>query len=128
MPATTLNIEEVVERARRVQEDRITAIRALAKARQSVADVREEADRERSELRARIAQRVGEAEREDVKAYNAAAAAGWTPEELRKIGFAEPDKKARVRRRAARKPAAAAVAADPTGQEPSQPDGRGVAP
>ena len=60
---------------------------------------------------------TGDAEREHVKAYNAAAAAGWTAEELRKIGFAEPDKKARVRRRATRKPAAAAtVAGDPTGQ------------
>ena len=121
MAANTVNVEEVVERARRVQEDRITAIRALAHARQSVVDVREETDRELSELRARIAQRVGDAEREDVKAYNAAAAAGWSPEELRKIGFAEPDKKARVRRRATRKPAANAAVADPTGQVPDDP-------
>lgn len=42
-----------------------------------------------------------EHEAADVKAVNAATAAGWTPDELRKIGFPEPEKKRRVRRRSA---------------------------
>ncbi|MEL7978372.1 hypothetical protein AAG589_21075 [Isoptericola sp. F-RaC21] len=104
--AKTLTPEEAVERARRVQDDRINAIRGLAEARAQVERVRDETARELSELQASIAQRVGEVERHDVKAYNAALSAGWTSDELRKIGFAEPDKKARTRRRAARKPAA----------------------
>ncbi|MFC0456221.1 hypothetical protein ACFFGR_06595 [Arthrobacter liuii] len=101
--AKELSIEEAVERARRAQEDRITAIRAVAQARQKLADVREATAHELAELQAKIAGRVGEAEREDVRAYNAAVTAGWSPDELRKIGFSEPDKKARARRRAARK-------------------------
>ena len=113
MAANTVNVEEVVERARRVQEDRITAIRALAQARQSVADVREDTARELADLQASVAQRVGDAEREDVKAYNAALSAGWSSDELRKIGFAEPDKKVRAKRRAARKPAGSGAPAAP---------------
>jgi len=119
--AKELSIEEVVERARRAQEDRLNAIRTLAEARQGVTDVREETDRELAELQARIAQRVGDAEREDVKAYNAAVSAGWSPEELRKIGFTEPDKKARARRRAARKPAAPAASSSAPAETPAEP-------
>lgn len=107
--ANGVSIEELLERARRTQENRISAIRILAEARQHVADVREETARELAELQARIAQRVDDAERADVKAYNAAATAGWSREELRKIGFAEPDKKTRVRRRAARTPSTPAT-------------------
>lgn len=115
------SIEEAVERARRAQEDRITAIRSLAEARQSVTDVREETDRELAELQARIAQRIGDAEREDVKAYNAAVSAGWSPDELRRIGFAEPDKKARARRHAARKPAAPATSSSASAETSAEP-------
>lgn len=119
--AKELSIEEVVERARRAQEDRLNAIRTLAEARQGVTDVREETNRELAELQARIAQRVGDAEREDVKAYNAALSAGWSPEELRKIGFTEPDKKARARRRAARKPATPAASSNTPAETPAEP-------
>ena len=79
----------------------------------------EETDRERAELEARIAQRVGDAERADVKAYNAAVSAGWSADELRKIGLPEPDKTARTRRRAARNPAASRPA--PPAPEPTAP-------
>ena len=81
------------------------AIRAVAEARQSVTDVREETDRELAEFQRRIADRVATAEREDVRAFNAALSAGWTVDELRKIGFGEPDKKVRTRRRAAKRDA-----------------------
>jgi len=42
---------------------------------------------------------VGAAERDDVRLYSAATKAGWTADELRKIGFDEPDKQRRVARR-----------------------------
>ena len=71
----------------------------LAQTRQELTSERESADRERAELEARLRDRMREHEAADVKAFNAATAAGWTPDELRKIGFPEPEKKRRVRRR-----------------------------
>lgn len=100
------SIEEAIERARRAQEDRLTTIRGVAEARQNLADVREQTAQELAQLQAQISERIAEAERDDVRAYGAATSAGWSSEELKKIGFAEPDKKARTRRRAARKPTA----------------------
>lgn len=76
------------------------AIRTVAEARQGVVEVRDATDRELAEFQRRLADRVAAAEREDVKAFNAALAAGWTVDELRKIGFVEPEKKVRARRRA----------------------------
>lgn len=99
------SIEEAIERARSVQEDRINAIRVLAETRQHLADTREETASELAKLQASIAQRVETAERADLKAYNTALHAGWSPEELHKIGYAEPDKVKRVRRRATRRKA-----------------------
>ncbi|MBD5788386.1 hypothetical protein IF650_19680 [Cellulosimicrobium terreum] len=101
--AKTLSVDEAIERAKQAQEARIGAIRTVAEARQSVTDVRKETDRELAELQRKISERVAAAEREDLRAYNAALSAGWTVEELRKIGFPEPDKKLRTRRRAARR-------------------------
>jgi hypothetical protein len=98
-------VEQAIERARRAQEDRLTTIRTVAEARQALADVREDTARELAQLQARIAERVAEAEHADVRAYNAAVSAGWSTDELKKIGFTEPDKKSRTRRKAARKTA-----------------------
>lgn len=111
--ATTLTPEEAIERAKRLQEDRINAVRAVAEARQRLVDVQEETARELADLQARIAERVADAERDDVRAYNAAQSVGWSADELRKIGLPEPEKKARVRRRAARKPAASRTTPEP---------------
>ncbi|MFJ2521267.1 hypothetical protein ACIOWF_20055 [Cellulosimicrobium cellulans] len=105
--AKTLSVDEALERAQRAQEARMGAIRAVAQARQSVTDVREETDRELAEFQRKIAERVATAEREDMRAFNAALSAGWTIDELRKIGFPEPDKKVRIRRRAAKRDAPA---------------------
>jgi hypothetical protein len=98
--ATSLSPEEAIERARRLQDDRLNTVRVVAEARQALADGRAAAERELSELQARIADRIGTLERDDVRAYSAALTSGWTADELRKIGFTEPDKKARTRRRA----------------------------
>ena len=81
----------------------------------------EETARELADLQARIAEQIATAEREDVRAYSAALSAGWSADELRKIGFSEPDKKARTRRRSTRKPASssARAAADDSQSEAS---------
>ena len=94
--ATQLTPEEAIERARRLQEDRINAVRTVAEARQRLVDVQEETARELADLQARIAERIADAERDDLRAYSAAQSAGWSVEELRKIGLSEPAKKARV--------------------------------
>ena len=123
--AKELTPDEAIVRARALQDERLNAIRTVAVARQGLADVREDTTRELAELQARITQRVGDAERDDVRAYNGALAAGWTSDELRKIGFTEPDKKARVRRRAERRttPTVPAVAAAPAiADEPATPE------
>lgn len=111
--ATQLTPEEAIERARRLQEDRLNAVRAVAEARQRLVDVQDETARELADLQARIAERIADAERDDVRAYNAAQSAGWSAEELRKIGLPEPEKKARVKRRAARKPPAPKTTPEP---------------
>jgi len=121
-----LTVEEAVERARRAQEDRITAIRTLAEARQSLADVREETARRVAEVQRQAAEQVAAAEREDVKQYSAALSAGWSPDELRKIGYAEPDKKARVRKRTARRATGSAADEAPRSAPPAQ-DGESAA-
>ena len=121
--ATALTPEEAIERARRLQDERLNAVRGVAEARQGLVDVRERTDRELAELQARIAEQIADAERQDVRAYNAAISAGWTADELRKIGFSEPDKKARTRRRATRKPAsrpAPDAAPDSSQEAPSE--------
>lgn len=50
--------------------------------------------------------------------YSAAVSAGWSPDELRKIGYGEPDKKARTRKRATRR-SFPAVASNGTPAEPT---------
>jgi hypothetical protein len=65
--------EEAVERARALQDSKIDAVRVLAESNQNVTDARE---------------RAAEAERDYVRVFGAALTAGWTPDELRKIGFA----------------------------------------
>ncbi|MDZ8276308.1 hypothetical protein R2Q81_10155 [Microbacterium aquimaris] len=77
--------------------------------------------RELADLQARIAERIKTAEREDVRAYSAALSAGWSAEELRKIGFSEPDKKARTRRRSTRKPASGSAPAAGHDSQPEAP-------
>jgi len=64
--------EEAIERARALQDSKIEAVRVLAESNQNVTDARE---------------RAAEAEREYARVFGAALTAGWTLEELRKIGF-----------------------------------------
>ncbi|WP_144797919.1 hypothetical protein [Microbacterium paludicola] len=99
--ARTLSVEEAEARANQLQQERLNAIRGLAEARQNVVDAREDADRRRVELERELAAQINDAERADVQRYNAALSAGWTEVELRKIGFDEPEKKQRTRKRRA---------------------------
>jgi hypothetical protein len=91
--------EEAVQRAQRAQEARIDAVRVLAEARQSTFDANEQAARKLAEVKRETDAQIADAERADVRAYNAAVASGWSVDELRKIGFDEPEKKKRVARR-----------------------------
>ncbi|CAM5538551.1 hypothetical protein [Leifsonia shinshuensis] len=94
-----LSPEEAVARAQRAQEGRIDAIRTLAEARQNSADVANEVARKLAEVKATTDAQLTEAERTDLRAYNAAIAAGWSVDDLRKVGFDEPEKKKRIARR-----------------------------
>lgn len=107
-------VEEAIEIANRIQADRITAIRGVGEARQNLADVRESAARRLAEVKRENAEQIAAAEREDVRQYSAAQAAGWSADELRKIGYPEPDKKARVRKRQARRTTAASRTSVPS--------------
>lgn len=76
---TSLSPDAAAEAAQRLLNDRVDAVRALAKTRQQRNDARVQLD---------------EAERADSASYAAAQRAGWTPEELRKVGFDEPERRA----------------------------------
>ncbi|WP_250444033.1 hypothetical protein [Actinotalea sp. C106] len=85
MATRGLNAEDTERQARALLDSRINSVRALVTARQQLAELREQ---------------IAQAEREDLRLYNAALSDGWSADELRKIGLGEPEKKARVRRRA----------------------------
>ena len=107
--SSNVSIEQAVERAQRAEQARIEAIRELATARQAITNARDDAARELAELQAHHAELMRDAEASDVRSYSAAVKAGWSAEALREIGFVKPEKKKRVRARAARKPKAAAA-------------------
>lgn len=89
--ATQIDAQKIEHELQQRLNNRMDSVRALVKSRQAVADARDALD---------------SAEDEDARQYQAAIGAGWTAEELRASGLPEPEKKVRVRKRAARKPAA----------------------
>jgi hypothetical protein len=99
--ANTPTVDQAVERAQRAQEKKIEVVRVLASARQSLVDARAAAAERLAAVERDNAEQVGEAEREDVLSFQAAVKAGWTRDELRKIGFDEPAKVRRARRKKA---------------------------
>ena len=108
-----------MEAARLAHDARLKAVRVLAEARQKVVDVRESSARDVEAAKAKAAADISAAELDDVKAWDAALRAGWQVAELRRIGFAEAEKRARVRRRRA-----SGVTAKPAPVEDGKPDGR----
>ncbi len=101
--ANELNMDEIMERAARAQEGRLAAIQGVVEARQALTDEHTSTDKELAELQESIAKRLAAAEQNDLRAYSASISAGWTPDELKKIGFSEPEKMARARKRRSRR-------------------------
>ena len=97
--APTLNLETAERQARELLDSRVQSVRELVIARQHLAELREQ---------------VATAERDDVRTYNAAVTAGWSPDELRKLGLTEPEKKARARRRSPARRGDATTSETPT--------------
>lgn len=112
--ADQLTVDQAVERAMRAQDAKIAAIRELAEGRQTLADVKEDAARKLANLERENAEQIGAAERDDIRLYSAATKAGWSADELRKIGFDQPAKSRRVTQRR-RQNNVAAAAAEPAG-------------
>ncbi|MFY0407922.1 hypothetical protein [Solicola sp. PLA-1-18] len=75
--STDLDLQTIENAAKELLDTRVDAVRTLARAR---ADVAAQAEQLRT------------AEAADKAAYDAAIKAGWTPDELRKVGLAAPGK------------------------------------
>lgn len=67
-----ISIEQTQQQARALLDSRIESVTALVKARQRVADLKEQ---------------LAEAEREDKRAYVRATKDGWSTDELKKLGL-----------------------------------------
>ncbi|BCW73613.1 hypothetical protein [Arthrobacter sp. NicSoilB8] len=77
-----LDIEQTRNQARALLDSRIESVTALVKARQRVADLKEQ---------------LAEAERDDKRTYIRASKDGWSTEELKKLGL-EPGAVSRRRK------------------------------
>lgn len=98
-----LTVTEAMERAKRVQEERLSSIQVAAQARQDLTEARSDADAKRAALERELSEKLRSAEAADLSAYNAAVSVGWSVGELREIGLAEPPKKQRTRKRTVKK-------------------------
>ena len=85
----TIDIEQTRNQARALLDSRIESVTSLVKTRQRITELREQ---------------LGDAEREDKRAYVRATKDGWSPEELKKLGL-ESGAVARRRKTAATRPA-----------------------
>lgn len=83
-----ISIEQTQDQARALLDTRIESVTALVKARQRVADIKEQ---------------LAEAEKDDKRAYVRATKDGWSADELKKLGL---ENSAAARRRNSRRPAA----------------------
>ena len=98
MSPQSVDPDRVETEARQLLDAKVAAIRLLATARQKVAH-------------RQVA--LEEAEREDASCYSAATRAGWTPEELRKVGLLAPSRRPPGRPTSARRATADKRAAAP---------------
>lgn len=96
---TDVSEDDAVKRASQLQDARIEAVRDLARARSSLGEANRTARQRLAQVEAENAALIATAEREDLRTYTAATRAGWSGDELRKIGFDQPAKLRRVRRR-----------------------------
>ncbi|MFE9437052.1 hypothetical protein [Streptomyces sp. NPDC006640] len=95
-------------------DDILTRMRALTAAREQVIEPLAQILAQRGDLLAQLAA----LDEPYGKAYVAAEAAGWTPQELQELGADEPAKRPRVRRRS-RGTASAAPASAPAAEDVS---------
>ncbi|WP_380163360.1 hypothetical protein [Jannaschia sp. R86511] len=96
---TSLDTDRIAAAARALLDDKVTAVRTLAEARQKREDARSA---------------LSDAERGDTTAYTAALKAGWTTDELKRVGLDAPSKRAPGRPRSNRRGAAASTSTAPT--------------
>ena len=89
-----LDIETTRNQARALLDSRVESVTALVKARQRVADLKEQ---------------LADAERDDKRSYVRATKDGWSPEELKKLGL-EPGAVSRRRKTSASQTAGQASA------------------
>ena len=101
--AKNIDITDVLDRARRAQEARLAVIESLAQAQHSVSVAQEERAERIATVERETTEIIKEAERAHVTEYTAAKRAGWTPEELKKLGFSEPGKITRTRKSTTRR-------------------------
>lgn len=93
----TISIEQTQDQARKLLDSKIESVTALVKARQRVADLKEQ---------------LAEAEKDDKRAYVRATKDGWTTDQLKSLGL--ENSAAGRRRSAARKRAEQALAPQQT--------------
>lgn len=105
---TSLDTDRIAAAARALLDDKVTAVRTLAEARQKREDARTA---------------LSDAERGDTTAYTAALKAGWTADELKRVGLEAPTKRAPGRPRSPRRGAATTVTTAPTSASDSSPAG-----
>lgn len=87
--ASEVSTQQIESAAAALLENRIASVRTLARARQHCADKRAE---------------LALAEKEDAAAFAVAQRAGWTVEELKRVGLDQPARRGPGRPRRARTP------------------------
>lgn len=96
---TTLDTDRIAAAARALLDDKVTAVRTLAEARQKREDAKSA---------------LTDAERGDAAAYAAALKAGWTADELKRVGLDAPTRRAPGRPRNTRRSTATSSSPAPT--------------
>lgn len=99
MTTPLVDADRIEAAARALLDHKVTAVRVLAEARQQREDARTA---------------LIDAERGDATAYAAALRAGWTAEELKRVGLDGPNRRAPGRPRTPRRGTGAAAPAAPT--------------
>ncbi|GAB3930755.1 hypothetical protein GCM10011575_47190 [Microlunatus endophyticus] len=97
--APELTIEDAVARARQAEERRIDAVRRLAEAQQDVTAQQQASTEKVAQAKREGDELVAAAQKENARRYSEALSAGWTAAELRKIGFRDPKRGQRTKRR-----------------------------
>lgn len=84
------SIEQALTRGRVLQENKNLALEKVGSTAAAVAELADEANRRRAELETELAAAAATAQAAYQTAYQAAVKVGWTPGELRSIGFTAP--------------------------------------